>query len=811
MKGGNDMQTSIFDFMMPEISIDKPIRLIELFGGYGSQAMALKRIGANVEHWKMSEWEIDADKSYNSVHNNKDFKNYARGKSREQLARKLYKRGISNDGSTPMPYSKIRKMSLEQLQKTYNSFCQNQNLGSITNIKGKQLNIVNTNKYEYIMTYSFPCTDLSLSGKQKGMKKGSGTRSGLLWEVERILTELRDEGRELPQILFMENVPQVIGAKNIEDFRDWEDFLKSLGYSNHLQILNAKNYGVAQNRERCFMLSFLGEYNYHFPEPIKLDKRLKDYLEKDVDEKYYIKNEKAKRLIDELIKSKTFKPDSIMIYDIPQTVLVRKHEIDNKKLCEFLRKHKANSNKTNVEIAENLNLPVTQVEHWFRMDDSFAVPDANEWNNLKKCLNIQSDEWDEKIMTFEEKLSVFEKGNRCYGSDGIAPTITSSSADEKIIEPKCLNSKGGRNGVKGLQPSVQDIVYDTDGIATAVTTSFMPNILEKNKKAKVIGSIYTENSEMFGTKLMPIAHTLKASKNDVAIIEKIKEPEPQIEVLGNYMKSNHDATRVVSPDGIAPTVRECHGSVTAVALEDDVDDAQINILGLLDIKGKDQVRHVYGVDGISPTLNTMQGGNKQPKIVESEVVSAAIRGRYDENGKVEQHLEQGSREYSNTITTVTKDNVVIEKNNKPERVGQISSDGSQCGMVYSDAGLFPTLSAGCHGYANPHVYTQYRIRKLTPVECGRLMGVNMDDIIRMIIADHRKADEYLQYMKDNGIEYEGKKQMDELSKIQGMSNSKLYKQYGNSIVVDVMCAMFRNLNIKGVENWNNYCKKQAKK
>ena len=90
MKGGNDMQTSIFDFMMPEVSIDKPIRLIELFGGYGSQAMALKRIGANVEHWKMSEWEIDADKSYNSVHNDKDFKNYARGKSREQLARKLY-------------------------------------------------------------------------------------------------------------------------------------------------------------------------------------------------------------------------------------------------------------------------------------------------------------------------------------------------------------------------------------------------------------------------------------------------------------------------------------------------------------------------------------------------------------------------------------------------------------------------------------------------------------------------------------------------------------------------------------------------
>ena len=125
------MQTNIFDFLMPEIEINKPIRLIELFGGYGSQAMALKRIGANVEHWKMSEWEISADKAYNSVHNNNDFKNYSKGKSKEKLARKLYKRGISNDGSTPLTYSKIKRMNIEQLAQIYNSFCQNQNLGSI--------------------------------------------------------------------------------------------------------------------------------------------------------------------------------------------------------------------------------------------------------------------------------------------------------------------------------------------------------------------------------------------------------------------------------------------------------------------------------------------------------------------------------------------------------------------------------------------------------------------------------------------------------------------------------------------------------
>ena len=72
------MQTNIFDFLRPEIKINKPIRLIELFGGYGSQAMALKRIGARFEHWKLSEWEIAADKSYNAIHNDKDFRNYAK-------------------------------------------------------------------------------------------------------------------------------------------------------------------------------------------------------------------------------------------------------------------------------------------------------------------------------------------------------------------------------------------------------------------------------------------------------------------------------------------------------------------------------------------------------------------------------------------------------------------------------------------------------------------------------------------------------------------------------------------------------------
>lgn len=140
-----------------------------------------------------------------------------------------------------------------------------------------------------------------MAGKQKGMAKGSGTRSGLLWEVERILIECT----ELPQVLLMENVPQVHSKANMPDFQKWIDFLESKGYSNYWQDLNAKDYGVAQNRDRCFMVSLLGEWNYKFPQPIPLERKLKDYLEDEVDEKCYINNEKAQKLIQTLIKNGT--------------------------------------------------------------------------------------------------------------------------------------------------------------------------------------------------------------------------------------------------------------------------------------------------------------------------------------------------------------------------------------------------------------------------------------------------------------------------------------------------------------------------
>ena len=129
------------------------------------------------------------------------------------------------------------------------------------------------------------------------MSKGSNTRSGLLWEVERLLNETE----ELPQVLVMENVPQVHSKKNMPDFQNWLDYLESRGYKTYWQDLNAMNFGVAQSRNRCIAVSILGDSEFEFPQPIPLERLMKDYLEDEVDERYYLTSDKAKELIDKLI------------------------------------------------------------------------------------------------------------------------------------------------------------------------------------------------------------------------------------------------------------------------------------------------------------------------------------------------------------------------------------------------------------------------------------------------------------------------------------------------------------------------------
>lgn len=233
------------------------------------------------------------------------------------------------------------------------------------------------------------CQDLSQAGLGKGMSKDSSTRSGLLWEVERLLEEMTEK----PQVLLMENVPQVIGKTGIKDFAIWVERLEQFGYKNYWQCLNAKDYGIPQNRNRCFMISLLGDYDYTFPKPQKLTVRLKDFLDKPVGEKYYLSDNTVEMFV------------------------------------EHTRKQKEKGNGFKFEATDgNCIVSAITTRAGQRTDDNFI-----------KCEQVgmlSGGKWDK----------LHEQSRRIYSPDGLAPTIHTcggGNLEPKIIEQIAYDEQNG--------------------------------------------------------------------------------------------------------------------------------------------------------------------------------------------------------------------------------------------------------------------------------------------------------------------------------------------------------------------------------
>ena len=225
----------------------RKLKVFEAFAGIGAQATALERIGIDYEIVGISDWFTDAIICYDAIHC-KD-KPIPELPSKEKQVEYLNNFEFSKDSVHP---SKIEKLDTEYLEKLYIANKRTKNLGSITKLKAADMPDCD------LLVYSFPCQDLSTGGKGLGMKKGSGTRSGLLWEIERILSELNKEGR-LPEYLLLENVKTIMAKSNEADLKEWLGFLEKLGYVNdECMILNALDFAVPQDRERAFIVSHLG-------------------------------------------------------------------------------------------------------------------------------------------------------------------------------------------------------------------------------------------------------------------------------------------------------------------------------------------------------------------------------------------------------------------------------------------------------------------------------------------------------------------------------------------------------------------------
>ena len=295
------------------------------------------------------------------------------------------------------------------------------------------------------------------------------------------------------------------------------------------------------------------------------------------------------------------------------------------------------------------------------------------------------------------------------------------------------------------------------------------------KLTDAIGIVLFESEKFGGEKVLRggICPTLRANKTSSGVIEVMAD----VNVIGSLEAKFESTNRIYDVGGCSPTLSTMQGGNQEPKI------LEVKQLGFMDNgTGKHQSNTVYDENALCPNITTVEGGGTQQIKICTESQIVAMRGRNPDNpsdrtagNPTEQRLEVNMKGTSNCLTSVQKDNLVMESvlavdeqnmNVRKETFGTLTTDGSS-----------PKHNNRVMIRANSHIATQYRIRKLTPRECGRLMGVSDEDIDKMASVN---------------------------------SNTQLYRQFGNSIVVQVMCAMFRNLNIQGIDRWEEMEVENAK-
>ena len=507
------------------------LRYLSLFSGIGAFEKALTNLGVKYEVVNYCEIDKYASKSYSAIH------------------------GI--------PESK--------------------NLWDITKV-----NVFNLPKDIDLLTYGFPCQDISLAGKQKGMfnKDGTLTRSGLFFKALDVIEYVK------PKIAIAENVKALTSKKFTEEFKTVLDSLEKAGYHNYWKVLNAKDYGIPQNRERVFIVSIRKDIDHNmfeFPKPYSLEKRLKDFLEPYVDEKYFLSDEIQSRFIldDETFTNNvigTTKPDFRTI---------------------------------------------GQRDNVYNVNGVMGSLVATDYKQPKQIL-------------------IREKTKKGYSEaqDGDGVYINRPHQKRGVVQ------KGMIQTIK-TSPDIGVVVKD---IAPTQTT-------------------YCGSTTSSGSVLVSIP--LKRGYS--VEVKQEAEDTTEIDVIGNYSKSNYNATQIVGKNGVAPTVRENHGQVTATIVNGDIKPKLVGGIG--DKKSNGGTQYY-----------------QQDRIYDSESIAMAHPA----------NLTSGSYYY--------------QVNTRP-----------------------------------------LRIRKLTPKECFRLMGFSNEDFTK--------------------------------SEQVPTSNAQLYKQAGNSIVVNVLEEILKELFI----------------
>ena len=274
--------------------MNQTCNIVELFSGIGSQAKALKNLGYKVNTLGTCEWDLHAFIAYDAIHSSPELPDAIAKMKKEEILKKLESYTLSNNGKEKMEFKTLRSYSEESLRRIIAAIERNKNFVDVSALTGAQMpgNVD-------ILTYSFPCQDLSnvgaFHGYNKGIDKDSGSRSSLLWQVGRILQEMKDGEKSLPRYLLMENVPTLLAERHKSNFKKWIEDLKELGYISYYFQLNASSFGLPQNRPRHLMISvFIEGKSEKELEKIKkfFDKKSsKDIVNEYLESKHYCKVE----------------------------------------------------------------------------------------------------------------------------------------------------------------------------------------------------------------------------------------------------------------------------------------------------------------------------------------------------------------------------------------------------------------------------------------------------------------------------------------------------------------------------------------
>ena len=717
---------------------DKQLRLIEFFAGYGSQHKAFDYLDLKVESWKICEWAVKSIQAYKDLHFKDDNNDYSKDLTKEDLVKFLTDKGISANYNEPMSEEQIKRLTEDKLRTIYNNIKATHNLVNIQQVKGSDLEIVDIDKYDYILIYSFPCQDLSNAGLGKGMSRDSGTRSGMLWEVERILKELKDNNSPLPKYLLMENVTQVHGENSIKDFTDWCNFLKSIGYTNSWADMNSKNFGIPQNRDRTFMVSILDNDGvfFQFPQQIRLDIRLKDLLEDKVDEKYYLSDAIVSKLA---IRSPL--PEDTTGIDLNDT--------------DSMTRDVASTIKARYDCG---------YEHFTPGPTGVVEP---------KLEPIAKTTDSEEIIQVAQMYpnSGNPQAGRVYESDGLSPcldTCQGGNREVKIVEETCseLQKEVCNRAVNYMQEGdVIDYTYSNSRLEE-MNNGF---IKTKNSEDNTIMNTLTTNSEAFGVCVEEprICASRGRNPNDPTSRKSGEHLEQMIELgpkglsntlttiqKDNYLLESNSAQATIEPTGEDNLKRQlCNKLIeeNMVSEGDVIRHSYTNSrFDSFHIENKDNPDCCSTITTRADCIGVVE--NKPCPTLDTRcdclgvVVNEAEKSMYTEQEK-KLFTEDGN------IKRYLHSDIVDKFED-----GQMATTSFPNG--YGHGSRTHNESIALTTVERPSVKHNLRIRKLTPKECWRLMGIKDEDFEKVA---------------------------------ENQSNASLYHLAGDSIVTVCLMAIFGKL------------------